>query len=95
MNRADISCPLPENKSFISQSARLLDIGAQGAETMYGNRRLPFWEAWKAAESIHTELRAFAEESGLAFARRQYDISEQPMQHLTLTSCQSTMRDGR
>lgn len=89
VRRSDITCPFPEGEQFLAQSARLLDIAMQGAEMMYGNRRLSLWETWKAAESVHSDLRRFAEETGLAFASRHHDqeASRRPMQMTTLTSC--------
>lgn len=57
---------------------------------MYGQCRLSLWETWKAAESVHSELRRFAEETGIAFASRHHESSRQPMQHLTLTTCMPT-----
>ncbi|KAL1306576.1 hypothetical protein AAFC00_005261 [Neodothiora populina] len=86
VRRSDISCPLPETATYLAQSARLLDIAMQCAETMFGNRRLSLWETWKAAKSVHGELRRFAEEAGLAFAYRRHEMSRSPMQCITLTS---------
>lgn len=87
VKRSDIAFPCPESEAFLGRSARLLEIALQSADMMYGHRRLSLWETWKAAESIHTDLRRFAEEAGLAFASRHDEASQRPMQSISLTCC--------